>query len=168
MKAIIFTLFVIISTVSQISAKQFSLESNFNKFVDAVIHRENPRRNPDAIGDKHLQNKAYGILQIRNPYISDVNKIAGKKILKKKWGKNVLTVKDMKELKKAKWAFKVYLSHYGKLYKKKTGKSPSAEVYARIHNDGPNGWKKNTTVSYGKAVVKYIQANKSSSKRKLG
>lgn len=33
-----------------------------------------------------------------------------------------------------------YLEKYGKFYKQKTGKDPSLEILARIHNGGPYGW----------------------------
>jgi len=106
--------------------------------LDHLIEVENPGRDVDAVGDKHLTHKAYGILQIRKPYLDDVNKIAG----------TSYTIKDMKDPDKARWAAKVYLNHYGDKYEGKTGNVPTLEVYARIHNGGPNGWKKASTNDY--------------------
>jgi hypothetical protein len=136
-----------------VSAKCFKIHANIKKLASSVVDKENPKRNIKVIGDKNLENKAIGIFQIRNPYLTDVNKIAGKKSVRKRWGKNKLTLQDMKNWKKAEWAFCVYISHYGELYTKKTKKLPTVEVYARIHNGGPIGWKNNKTIKYGKDVV---------------
>jgi hypothetical protein len=104
--------------------------------------------NHDAVGDLHLQNKAYGILQIRKPYLEDVNRIAGTSV-------------TMEQVRKSKtvsrWATVVYLRHYGKVYERKTGKKPTYEVYARIHNGGPNGWKKSSTDAYWKKVKEKLE-----------
>lgn len=101
--------------------------------------------NPDAVGDLHLKNKAYGQYQIRQPYLTDVNRISGKS----------LTLEDVRgkdSEETAAWAVKVYLIHYGKRYTRITGKKPIAEVYARMHNGGPNGWKKTSTNAYWEKV----------------
>ncbi|MFH1455227.1 MAG: hypothetical protein ABIF22_02835 [bacterium] len=151
-----------------VSAKKVTKKSKLNvdlcvnskKLIRAVIQSENPCRNPHDVGDNHLRHKAYGLLQIRKPYLDDVNQIAGKKEIRRLWGKNKLTVQDMKSQKKAEWAFRVYMSYYGKVYKHKTRKVPTIEVYARMHNGGPVGWKKKSTKKYGKAVVRYVQKNR--------
>ena len=140
-----------------VSAKEFKLYVNSDELIYGVVQRENPGMNPNAIGDKHMRNKAYGLLQIRAPYLKDVNRIAGKKEVRRVWGKDKLTMADMKDSAKAEWAFHVYLSYYGEIYRQKTSKIPTAYVYARIHNGGPNGWKDKDTVDYGKAVVAYIR-----------
>jgi hypothetical protein len=110
--------------------------------LEHLIRVENPGRDVDAVGDKHLFNKAYGVLQIRKPYLDDVNKIAG----------TSYTIKDMKNPVKARWAAKVYLNYYGEKYEDKTGNTPTLEVYARIHNGGPNGWKKASTNDYVRKI----------------
>lgn len=140
-----------------VQAKEFTLKVNSDALIYGVVLRENPSRNPNAVGDKHMRNKAYGLLQIRAPYLKDVNKIAGRDEIRKRWGKDKLTMKDMKDQAKAEWAFHVYLSHYGKIYTHRTGKIPTVEVYARIHNGGPNGWRDKDTLKYGKAVVRFIK-----------
>ena len=111
---------------------------DMDEVIEHLIRVENPSRNVHAVGDRHLRNKAYGLLQIRKPYLDDVNKIAGTKY----------TIKDMKDPVLARWAAKVYLNHYGNIYLRKTGEVPTLEVYARIHNGGPNGWKKASTNDY--------------------
>lgn len=42
----------------------------------------------------------------------------------------------------------IYLTYWGNRYAEATGKQPTAEVYARIWNGGPNGWKKPQTLRY--------------------
>ena len=50
-----------------------------------------------------------------------------------------------------------YLRHYGEVYKKETGKDPTVEVLARIHNGGPRGWKKEATRSYWARVERRLK-----------
>ena len=106
--------------------------------IERLIRVENPRRDVNAVGDKHLTNKAYGLLQIRKPYLDDVNRIVG----------TSYAIEDMKDPELACWAAKIYLNHYGERYQRKTGEAPTLEVYARIHNGGPNGWRKESTRDY--------------------
>lgn len=106
--------------------------------IEKLIEVENPQRDVDAVGDQHLSNKAYGLLQIRQPYLDDVNQIAG----------TDYDIEDMKDPELAKWAAKVYLGHYGGVYESRTGNVPTLEIYGRIHNGGPNGWRKASTNSY--------------------
>ena len=93
---------------------------------------------PTAVGDKHLRNKAYGVLQIRQPYLDDVNKHY-KAVILEHWGRP-LTLEDIKEPAIARWVTIQYLTHYGKRYTRMTGKKPTFEIYARMHNGGLNGW----------------------------
>jgi len=122
---------------------------NWVTFLAAIALVESGN-NPDAVGDRHLRNKAYGSYQIRQPYLTDVNRVSGKN----------LTLEDIRGKGSegmAAWAVKVYLSHYGKRYTRITGKKPTIEVYARIHNGGPNGWKKNSTKAYWQKVQRALK-----------
>jgi hypothetical protein len=89
-------------------------------------------------------------------YLRDVNRIAGKDV-RQTWGKPNLTIEDVIDPVKARWAARVYLSHYGNVYRKRTGMVPNEEVYARIHNGGPDGWKKGSTLGYWMNVEGYIE-----------
>ena len=111
---------------------------DLDEVIDRLIEVENPNRDPNAVGDKHLRHKAYGLLQIRQPYLDDANRIAG----------TSYTIKDMKDPDKARAVAKVYLRYYGSVYERKTGNAPNLEVYARIHNGGPLGWQKASTNEY--------------------
>lgn len=154
---IVLAVFMLLWSCFSTQAKEFTLAVDSDELLYGVMQRENKPRDPNAVGDKHLPNKAYGLLQIRSLYLADVNKIAGREEIQAVWGKDKLTMQDMKDQVKAEWAFHVYLSHYGKVYTRRTGKIPTAEVYARIHNGGPNGWREYKTINYGKAVVWYIK-----------
>lgn len=100
----------------------------------------------DAVGDKHLRYRAHGMYQIRYPYLQDVNRVAGKDVVRV-WG-HKLTPQDMYDPAKARWAMRVYLHHYGLRYTRLTGQLPTASVYARIHQGGPDGWKIRRTLAY--------------------
>ena len=45
-----------------------------------------------------------------------------------------------------------YLSHWGAVYTRRTGRIPTEETYARIWNGGPDGWEKPTTAAYWRKV----------------
>jgi len=164
MKKILGVLFLLMGMCSPVSAKEFSLYVNSDELIYGVVQRENPGKNPNAVGDKHMVHKAYGLLQIRKPYLTDVNRIAGTNEVMRVWGKKKLTMEDMKDQAKAEWAFHVYLSHYGEKYKQQTGLIPSAYVYARIHNGGPKGWQERKTRDYALAVLQFIREYRLASK----
>ncbi len=136
---------------SKILASNFQLMVEQESLIEAISFVENQAQDPNAVGDKHLTAHAYGLLQIRQPYLDDVNRIAGEEVYKK-WGKETLTVEDMKDKEKAEWAFVVYMSHYGKVYTRRTGEIPTIEVYARMHNGGPNGWRRDSTLNFARKV----------------
>ena len=118
---------------------------NWTVFILTLIAIESGG-NKDAVGDKHLRNHAYGVCQIRQPYLTDVNRIAG-------------TSHSLKEVQESpalsRWCVVTYVRHYGAIYTKKTGKQMDLEVAARIHNGGPNGWKRKTTVAYWKKFQEF-------------
>lgn len=119
---------------------------NWLQFINILIIIESSG-DINAIGDHHMKDKAYGILQIRQPYLDDVNRIANTKY----------TIEDVyKSETISKWATLTYLRHYGNHYEKVTGKKATPEIYARIHNGGPNGWKKSSTKEYWNKVNKLL------------
>lgn len=96
-------------------------------------------------GDKHAvgdHGKALGVLQIHATVVQDVNRLCHTNY----------SHKDMLEPKKAKDCAQKYLSYWGKRYRQKTGKEPTAETYARCWNGGPLGYKKSSTDAYWKKV----------------
>lgn len=133
----------------------FPKETELRKAIRILEHVESGG-NADALGDVGLKNKAYGILQIRKPYLDDVNNLFSERI-QERWGKPAFDMLEMKESDKARWVAEKYLSHYGTEYFRKTGKEPTVLVYARIHNGGPNGWKKASTNEHARKVEEAIQ-----------
>lgn len=83
-----------------------------------------------AVGDKHLTDKAYGCLQIRKPYITDVNRVY----------KTNLKAQDMLGNRQLSIdTFYKYMDIYAT--KRQIGREPTDQDRARIHNAGPSGWK---------------------------
>ena len=95
--------------------------------------------NPAAIGDI---GQAVGILQICPECVQDVNRITGKSY----------TLHDRKNVSKSREICTAYLMHYGKQYERRTGKTATAEIYARIWNGGPYGYSREGTRVYWRKV----------------
>lgn len=91
--------------------------------------------NDRAVGDG---GKARGRYQIWACYVADVNRIAG----------TSYTHSDAHDPDKARKMVEIYLTHYGEIYQRRTRRSPSVEVLCRIHNGGPSGWRKESTLPY--------------------
>ena len=91
--------------------------------------------NPAAIGDN---GRAVGCLQIRAECLSDVNRIAGTQY----------TPTDRLSPEKSTEMCRLYLTHYGNAYRRRTGEEPNAEILARIWNGGPSGYAKTATARY--------------------
>jgi hypothetical protein len=51
----------------------------------------------------------------------------------------------------------LYLDFYGREYWRQTGRTPTDEVYARIWNGGPQGWKRASTLPYWRQVRAALQ-----------
>jgi hypothetical protein len=112
--------------------------------IEAIIQVESGG-DDNAIGDRHLINKAYGPMQIRKPYVDDVNRIYKTTYR----AEDCLGNRDLSiDL------FKKYMAIYATA--KLLGHEPTQEDMARIHNGGPNGWKKLSTVPYWYKVKKYL------------
>ena len=103
--------------------------------LGAIIHVENPgwtigRGVPGIRGEK-------GPYHLHKDYVADVNRILGKE---------VYTWEDAEDLGKATKMVTTYVEHYGGSIR--LGHTATCEDYARIHNGGPNGWKKKSTKPY--------------------
>ena len=64
--------------------------------------------------------------------------------------------KDAFNNSKSRWICINYLKYWGKQYERKTGKKPTYEIYSRMWNGGPNGWKKKSTNAYWKKVKRVL------------
>lgn len=87
------------------------------------------------------------VYQLRRVYLNDVGRIYGCHFSDK-----VATDRHASEQVMA-----AYLEYYGERYKRRTGKTPTAEVLARIHNGGPNGWRKPSTLKYWAKVKRELE-----------
>jgi soluble lytic murein transglycosylase-like protein len=98
-----------------------------------------------AIGDG---GKAYGCLQLHASYVADAAEYAGKD-----WNHN-----DAFDRETAIDIVLAYMSRYAT--PARLGRSVTAEDIARIHNGGPNGYKKPATVAYWNKVKAVLEADK--------
>jgi len=105
--------------------------NDIERLLDAIARIES-HCDPNAVGDG---GRALGAYQIHRVYWED-----GMKLLGVDWPH-----RDATDLKKARRVVKAYLLHYGK------GKS--LIEMARIHNGGPHGYKKKTTLPYARKIL---------------
>lgn len=105
---------------------------------------------PFAIGDRHLRNRAYGILQIRQPVLDDVNR---------KFGTSY-TVKDVypktsgdADVRRAVHNSVVIFNKYMEMY----GRNATDEQKARRWNGGPSGDRREITGRYWDKVSEYMR-----------
>ena len=110
--------------------------------LPALIQIES-RGQVQAVGDG---GKAYGVLQIWDVCVQDVNRVYGHKY----------THEMMFSERHSKNLAIYYLMHWGGVYKKRTGKEPTMEVLARIWNGGPRGYEKEATHAYWLKVKKEL------------
>jgi len=100
------------------------------RLLDAIAHVES-RNDPNAVGDS---GRARGVYQIHRSYWQD-----GTRILGVTW-----SYQDATDPIKARQVVRAYLLHYGR--------GRDLLDLARIHNGGPNGYKKPATRSYANKV----------------
>lgn len=112
-------------------------DEDWTTFLDAVAQVESGGRTDISITD--VNNLiSVGCLQIQQPYLTD--------------SRLNYTLAEMTDKAKAYAVAKAYLQRYAKNYKRVTGKEATFEVLARIHNGGPVGWSKASTVAYANKV----------------
>lgn len=92
------------------------------------------------------------VYQLKTLYVADVNRIV------RGWNRNagasgvtpfpIFTAADRMNEAASREMMALYWTHYGRVYAAQTGRPVTYEVLARIHNGGPNGWKKRSTLRY--------------------
>lgn len=117
--------------------------NNHEDLISTLIQIESTG-NPDAIGDN---GKAYGILQIRQDCLVDVNKANGTEY-------KLDDVLGEKGVELSKWVFNEYMKIYAT--EKRLGRKVTDEDRARIWNGGPNGYKKSGTRGYAYRVISIL------------
>ena len=96
---------------------------------------------------------AIGVLQIHKIYVRDCNVI-----LKRKGAEFKYRYGDRYSEPHSVGMANLYLKHYCEQYEKETGKKATMEIAARMHNGGPNGWKKESTNGYWRKVQAVLSA----------
>ena len=104
--------------------------------------------NPQAVNP---ETGAGGIVQIMPECVDDCNRIAGLRGLGVRF-----TQADRFDPVKSRQMWRLYLSYWGQEYERTTGYPPTNEVYARLWNGGPTGWRKEATLPYWEAVRNVI------------
>ena len=82
------------------------------------------------------------VYQIQRVYLDDLGRVYGCH-----FADEVMTDRHASEQ-----VMLAYLEYYGERYALRTGRQPTSEVLARIHNGGPNGWRKDSTLEYWRKV----------------
>ena len=118
----------------------------------------------EAIGDGGL---AHGRFQIRQEYVDDANRILS--ILAKKGGRDPgeykkYTLQDAHNPARAGSMVIIVLRHYAKHY----GVYGDLVAMARIHNGGPRGHLKESTVKYGEKAKQWLEVNTDIKTQQLG
>jgi hypothetical protein len=93
--------------------------------------------NPNAVGDDL---KSIGILQMQEGYVQDAAEYAGQ---------NWVHMDALDELTSVR-IFRAYMDRYAT--EERLGRPVTFEDIARIHNGGPNGYKKKSTLKYWEKV----------------
>lgn len=114
----------------------------------AIVHVESG-------GNVHAFNPrdgAAGVAQIRLVCLADANRIARDLAVAERF-----TPADRHCPAAARRIWNLYLTYYGRLYERMTGRPPTDEVYARIWNGGPSGWRRPATAAYWDRVRSALQ-----------
>lgn len=138
---------IIVSTLLVIAAEVFATNPTSvpDRLIAALIQVES-NGNDKAIGDRHLREKAYGPLQVRQPCVDDVNQRYGTKIKASELhGNRALSI----------WVCHKYIELYAT--PKRLGRNPTLEDMSRIWNGGPTGHKRPTTLQYWSKVSKKLK-----------
>lgn len=86
------------------------------------------------------------VYQIRKIYVKDVNRFSG----------NNYCDDDVRDKKRSECMMRDYWYRYAARYRLNENRPVTYEVLARIHNGGPTGWKKASTVAYWKKVRRVL------------
>ena len=103
-------------------------------------------QNPRAVGDDL---KSIGILQMQQAYVQDAAEYANE---------NWVHIDALDELTAIK-IFRAYMARYAT--EERLGRPVTLEDIARIHNGGPNGYKKQSTIPYWKKVQCLLRTQQS-------
>ncbi len=109
----------------------------------------------NAVGDGGA---AVGSFQIHKIYVDDVNRIQLAKHEERHMGYLPYKYHWRKDRNISRDMVSIYLRYYATM--RRIDRKPTAEDMARIHNGGPNGWKKDSTKEYWGKVKIYLAVNR--------
>jgi hypothetical protein len=110
-------------------------EDQIDRLLDAIAKIES-RNDAAAVGDA---GRATGVYQIHRSYWADATRILGVD-----WG-----YEDARDPVRARQVVRAYLCHYG------SGRT--LLELARIHNGGPRGCERTSTLSYARKIEQVLQ-----------
>lgn len=87
------------------------------------------------------------VYQITRQYVDDVNRISDNE---------AFLYEDRNDRAKSERMMEIYWLYYARRYLDQTGRTPTWETLARIHNGGPDGWKKYGTKKYWRRVKNFL------------
>lgn len=119
--------------------KNMDIQVQYPGLIEAMIEVESAC-DVNAVGDLGLKHKAYGCLQIRQPYMSDA------------LGKHRKAQECLGNMKLSIEVMNAYMTRYAS--ERRLGRPATAEDIARMHNGGPNGYKMEATEGYWEKVKK--------------
>lgn len=90
------------------------------------------------------------VYQFKPIWVEDVNRISGQ---------HLTFEQAISDDAVARACIRTYWEYYGARYYRLTLKQPNAEVLARIHNGGPDGWRMPSTRAYWNRVKATLIAN---------
>ncbi len=131
---------------------------SFDNLLDAIEWVES-RGDADAVGDN---GDAVGAYQIHKIYVDDVNRI----LIKALREPTLYSFDHRYDPEYSRMMVEIYLSHYGTY--ERLGRAATLEDMARIHNGGPNGWKKPSTEAYWELVKMRMNYERNSSRSHAG
>lgn len=104
----------------------------------------------DAIAavESDLGATSANVYQLRRIYVDDLRRIYGDRFCGLAWTYEAIA--NDQELSKQ--CVLAYWEHYGARYTATTGRRVTFAVLARIHNGGPRGWAKPSTLNYWNRV----------------
>jgi len=111
--------------------------------------------NSNAVGDN---GEAIGSFQIHKIYVDDVNRLIKAEPIRYNWAgpRSLYTYEDRWDREKSRAMTYIYILHYSSIAEWSGAERPTImerfEAMARIHNGGPNGYKKKSTKAYWQKV----------------
>jgi hypothetical protein len=114
---------------------------NLSEIRDVLKFVES-EHNPKAVGD---DGKAYGIIQIHEIAVDDVNRVYGTNYVHE----------DAFNIQKSEELFELYIKYWSKKLCEREGRDATTEDIVRIWNGGPKGYKKSSTKWYLRKFLKY-------------